>query len=198
MLKRVGSLSLSLILLAGCGEKEKYETEDLQASDPTTRNLLYAFAGESQANRKYIAFAKVAEQEGYPGIARLWRAAAAAEGIHARNHLRVLGIVKSTEGNLQGAVEGEQDEFTTMYPKFIKTAEEAGRKDAAQSMEWAFKVEQLHYNMFLADLDELKKGEKPADAYYWVCRVCGNTVPDAPPEKCDICGSPQSKFFEID
>ncbi|MBS0649479.1 MAG: rubrerythrin family protein [Verrucomicrobia bacterium] len=199
MLKKVCSLSLSLVLLTGCGEKEKYaETEDLQARDPTTKNLLYAFAGECQANRKYLAFAKVADQEGYPGVARLWRAAAAAEAIHARNHLDVLGLVKSTEGNLQGAVEGEQDEFTTMYPKFIKTAEEAGRKDAAQSMQWAFKVEQLHYNMFLADLDELKKGENPADSNYWVCRVCGNTVPDAPPEQCDICGSPQSNFFKID
>ena len=204
MLKRVyvASLYLALILLVGCKEnavesKEGAEAEDIQAKDQTTKDLLYALSGESQANRKYRAFAKVADQEGYPGIARLWRAAAAAEAIHAKNHMKALGMIKSTEKNLSGAVEGEQNEFTTMYPRFIKTAEEAGRKDAALSMERAFKVEQLHYKMFLADLDDLKKSMKPADTYYWVCSVCGNTVADAPQEICSICGSPKNKFFEV-
>lgn len=200
---RIFSPLLTLILLStGCNgyadtaQENEAESESI-AQDQTTKDLLYAFAGESQANRKYTAFAEVADKEGYPGIARLWRAAAAAEAIHAKNHLKALGMIKSTQDNLSGAIAGEQDEFKTMYPKFIKTAEEAGKKEAATSMERAFKVEQLHFKMFSGDLADLKKGVKPADVSYWVCSVCGNTVPKKPPEKCEICGSPKDRFFEV-
>lgn len=165
--------------------------------DQTTKNLEAALAGECQANRKYLAFAEIADKEGYPAVARLWRAAAAAEAIHANNHMKVLGMLKSTEENLKGAVTGEQYEFQTMYPKFIKIAQEAGNKEAATSMEYAFKVEQLHHKMFKEDLKDLEEHKHPELVAYWVCGVCGNTVPKSPPEICPICGSPKSKFFEV-
>lgn len=193
---------LSLFLLpAGCQKSKQTndsetETENVGKEDQTTKDLLYALAGEGEANRKYLAFAEIAEQQGYPQVARLWRAAAAAEAIHAKNHMRALGMLNSTQENLKSAVEGEQNEFTTMYPRFIKTAEQAGRKDAAQSMEWAFKVEQLHHAMFRADLEDLMHGKKPASQVYWVCSVCGNTVAGTPPKQCNICGT-KNKFFEV-
>lgn len=171
--------------------------EKAKAKDQTTKDLEFALAGECEANRKYTAFAEIADQQGQPQVARLWRAAAAAEGIHAKNHMKALGMLKTTEQNLAGAVEGEQYEFNTMYPKMVKTAKEAGRKDAAQSMEWAFTVEKLHHKMFQTDLDDLKNGKRPADVSYWVCSVCGNTVAEKAPEKCNICGSLKDKFFEV-
>jgi rubrerythrin len=191
------AIMISLTSCQNNSEISNPETEEDQTSDQTTKDLRYALAGECQANRKYIAFAEIADSQGYPGIARLWRAAAAAEAIHARNHMKALGMLKSTEENLTGAVEGEQGEFSTMYPTFIATAEKAGRSDAAQSFDRAFKVEQIHYKLFLADLNELKKGEQPPAINYWVCSICGNTVPETPPNVCDICGSPKNKFFEV-
>lgn len=200
----VAAFLASLLSLKGCSSQatdvameSENETQDMQGQDQTTKDLQFALAGEGEANRKYTAFAEIADQQGYPQVARLWRAAAAAEAIHAKNHMQVLGLLKSTEQNLEGAVKGEQYEFTTMYPRFIRTAQEAGKLDAAKSMEWAFKVEQLHHKMFQADLDALKKGQHPLNATYWVCATCGNTVPEQPPEKCTICGSPKYKFFEV-
>lgn len=175
----------------------KNDAELTEKKDQTTKNLEYALSGECQANRKYLAFAEIADKEGYPAVARLWRAAAAAEAIHANNHMRVLGMLKSTEGNLRSAVTGEQYEFETMYPEFVKTAKEAGKPEAAKSMEYAFKVEQLHHKMFKEDLKELEEHKRPELVAYWVCSVCGNTVPKSPPEICPICSSPKSKFFEI-
>lgn len=192
---------VSTLAITSCGTQSTdiaMETEhETQAQDQTTKDLEYALAGECQANRKYTAFAEIADQQGHPQVARLWRAAAAAEAIHARNHMKELGMLKSTEQNLEGAVEGEQYEFTTMYPRFIKTAEDAGKQGAARSMEWAFKVEQLHHKMFQRDLDDLKSGQRPPNVAYWVCSTCGNTVPEKAPEICPICGSPKNKFFEV-
>lgn len=178
-------------------DDSEIDAELIKNKDQTIKNLEYALAGECQANRKYLAFAEIATKEGYPAVATLWRAAAAAEAIHANNHMRVLGILKSTKENLISAVTGEQNEFETMYPKFIKIAKDAGNPEAAKSMEYAFKVEQLHHKMFKEDLKELEQNKKPELVAYWICGVCGNTVPKSPPEKCSICGSPKSKFFEI-
>ncbi len=193
-----------VLALSACQKQSRHavatadaENEKVQAEDQTTKDLMFALAGECEANRKYMAYSIIADQEGYPQIARLWRAAAAAEAIHASNHMHALDMLKTTQQNLEGAVEGEQYEFTTMYPRFIKTAKDAGRTEAAQSMEWAFEVEQLHHKMFQADLDELKKGEQPIQVAYWVCGICGNTVQKMAPEVCNICGSPKSMFFEV-
>lgn len=190
----------SSLALSGCHSekpKKSEESEVTEAKDQTTKNLETALAGEGEANRKYTVYAEIADKEGYPSVARLWRAAAAAEGIHAKNHMKVLGMLNNTESNLRSAVTGEQYEFTTMYPKFIKTAEEAGNMAAAQSMKYAFEVEQLHYKMFEKDLKDLEEGKKPELVPYWVCGVCGNTVPKSPPEVCPICGSPRKVFFEV-
>ncbi len=185
------------VLFAACGDEPKESDKKKLYKEETTVNLEHALSGEGEANRKYASFAEIADKEGYPQVARLWRAASAAEGIHARNHMKVLGMLNSTKENLKNAVEGEQYEFNVMYPKFVEIARKAGRDDAAQSMEWAYKVERLHHEMFLADLKDLQEGKKPKETPYWVCSVCGNTVPGSPPEKCPICGAPKDKFFEV-
>jgi rubrerythrin len=165
--------------------------------DNVTQVLDFSFAGEAMANQKYMAYAKVAVKEGYAGVAKLYKAAAVAESIHARNYMNLLGMIKTTKENLEQSIGGEQYEFTTMYPDYIKTAEDAGNKDAAQKLGWAFQVEKKHYNMFSDDLAMMNKGQSPAVADFWVCFTCGNTVMDKAPATCDVCGSPQDKFFEI-
>ncbi len=157
-----------------------------------------AFAGESQANHRYLAFAKKAEQEGRPQVARLFRAAADAETIHAMNHLKAMDGVKSTEENLQEAVRGETREFTDMYPGMILRAEKAGKSMAVSSFTDANKVEKIHAGMYEEAMQAVKKGKdlEPADMY--VCQVCGNTVKGEPPGTCPICGMPKSKFKKIE
>ena len=157
-----------------------------------------SFSGEARANRKYKAFAKIADKEDYEGVAKLYRAAAAAEGIHAKNYMKLLGVLGTTKENLESSVEGEDYEFTTMYPKFIAAAKKEGNLDAAQKLEWAFKVEQKHYNYFKQDLAEIKQGKKPADVDYYVCKVCGNTLAQKPTGNCDVCGASKDQFFEVD
>lgn len=173
------------------------DEENAALKDQTTKNLESAFAGECEATKKYQIFAEIADKEGFPAVARLWRAASAAEAIHAKNHMKVLGMLKSTEENLRSAVTGEQYEFQNMYPEYIKTAKEAGNQAAATSMEYAFKVEQIHHQMFKEDLKDLEEHKKPELVTYWVCGVCGNTVSKTPPEVCPICKSPKSSFIEI-
>jgi len=163
----------------------------------TTKNLEAAFAGESQANRRYLFFAQKAETEGRMNIARLFRAAADAETVHARNHLDALAKVLSTKENLQAAVAGEHYEFTKMYPGFIEKAQSDGDKKAARSFDLANKVEQVHHGLFQAALQAVDKGDV-ADKPVFVCQVCGNTVEGSPPDKCPICGSPKSVFKKID
>lgn len=187
----------SKIALEADEEDIKKNPTEMSYKEQTINNLKDALSGECQANRKYLAFSEIADKEGFPGVARLWRAAAAAEAIHANNHMKALGMLKSTKENLQGAVTGEQYEFETMYPQFIKVAKESGNLEAAKSMEYAFKVEQLHHKMFKEDLKDLEERKQPELVVYWICRTCGNTVPKSPPEICPICGSPKSQFFEI-
>lgn len=163
----------------------------------TTKNLEAAFAGESQANRRYLFFAQKAEAEGRKHTARLFRAAADAETVHARNHFDVLEQVLSTKENLQAAVAGEHYEFTSMYPGFIDKAQSEGDKRAARSFDLANKVEQVHHGLFQNALQAVDRGDI-ADKPIFVCQVCGNTVEGSPPDKCPICGSPKSVFKEID
>ena len=163
----------------------------------TADNLQAAFAGESQANRKYLAFAKKADAEGLPQIARLFRAAAEAETVHARNHLRVLGEIKSDKENLGAAIGGEHYEFTTMYPGFIDQAKKENNKAATSSFDMANKVEQIHHKLFQAALKNLETGKALKDTTYYVCPVCGNTVEGEAPDRCPICNTPGSKFKKI-
>ncbi len=164
----------------------------------TKENLGFAFAGESQASRKYTYFAEKADQEGHKRVARLFRAAAEAETVHARNHLKVMQGIKSTKENLEAAIGGENHEFTEMYPEFIKTANTEGEKKAADSFDLANKVEKIHHGLFQKALKSLEVKESPADKPFFVCQVCGNTIEGEAPEKCPVCGSPRRMFKIID
>jgi len=164
----------------------------------TNENLQEAFAGESQANRRYLFFAEKADEAGDKQIARLFRAAAEAETVHARNHLRVLGEIKSHKENLEAAVGGENYEFTQMYPGFIEQAKKENNKAAANSFALANKVEQIHHKLFREALDSLESGKPFRDVPYFVCQVCGNTVEGEAPERCPICGAPKSRFKKVD
>lgn len=162
----------------------------------TDKNLMVAFAGESQANRKYLAFARQAEAEGYIQVAKLFKAAAEAETVHALNHLKISGNVKSTLENLDDAVSGETYEFKEMYPGFIATAKEEKSKQAEWSFDIANKVEQIHSKLFQNALAALKEKKELPKVEYYVCSVCGNTVEGEAPDKCPICGAPKEKFIK--
>ncbi|MDD4202738.1 MAG: rubrerythrin family protein [Candidatus Omnitrophica bacterium] len=163
----------------------------------TKDNLQHAFAGESQANRKYLAFSKKADAEGFSQIAKLFRAAAAAETVHAHAHLRAMNGVKTTEENLNEAVDGEAHEFKTMYPPFVKEAEKEGDKKAEISFKYALAVEEIHHHLYQEALGSIKSGNDLANKKIFVCEICGNTVYNEAPEKCPICGAPKGKFVEI-
>lgn len=163
----------------------------------TIDNLKGAFAGESQANRKYLAFAKKAEADGYPQIARLFRAAAEAETVHAHAHLRVMGGVKSTGENLQAAIEGEGFEFTKMYPEYVAEAEKEGNKAALNSFKFAMAVEKVHHGLYTEALKSFQSGKDLPAAPIFVCDVCGYTVAGDVPDKCPVCGAKRERFFEV-
>ena len=187
----------------------------------TTENLQEAFAGESQAHRKYLAFAKKAEQDGLAQVAKLFRAAAEAETVHAHAHLRVmggkrcragagaetvhahahfrvLGGVKSTAENVQAAIDGEGFEYKEMYPKFLAEAQSEGNKAAEVSIKNALAVEEIHYGLYSDALEKLNAGEDMAASAIVVCGICGNTILGDAPDKCPVCGAPQSKFEEVE
>jgi rubrerythrin len=163
----------------------------------TMDNLKAAFAGESQANRKYLAFAKKAESDGRPEIAKLFRAAAEAETVHAHAHLRVMGGIRETAQNLEEAIAGEGHEFETMYPGFIAEAEKEGNKPATISFKNAMAVEEIHHGLYTEALSTLKAGKDLPAKQIFVCAICGNTVLGSAPDKCPVCGAPKAKFFEI-
>ncbi len=159
----------------------------------TAENLQEAFAGESQANRKYLAFAKQADKDGYPQAARLFRAAAAAETVHAHAHLKAMKGIGTTAENLQEAINGETHEFTKMYPDMIKAAEAEGQKAAARSFRYANEVEKTHAALYQKALNDL---ENPEECDYYVCSVCGHTHEKEAPEKCPVCGANAKAFFK--
>lgn len=164
----------------------------------TIENLRDAFSEESQANKKYLAFAIRADQDTLPQIARLFRATADSENVHALNHLRILKEVGSTEENLRAAVEGETHEFQKVYPKFLKEAKKEKRADAAWSFDVANKVEEIHSTLYSKIIETLRTGGRPIMAAYYVCQACGNTVEKEAPDKCPICSSSKDKFKEIE
>jgi len=159
----------------------------------TEKNLKDAFAGESQANRKYLAYAKKAEQEGHKQAAKLFRAAAAAETIHAHNHLRELGVVRSTKENLQDAINGESYEFQNMYPQMIADAKAEGNNGALKSFNYANEVEKVHAALYKKVMDSLGRN---VDTDYYVCSVCGYTAEGSAPDVCPVCGSKKQAFMK--
>jgi rubrerythrin len=161
----------------------------------TEQNLKDAFAGESQANRKYLAFAEKAKREGYPQVAKLFRAAAEAETVHAHSHLRSLKEVKSTAENLQEAIAGETYEFKSMYPLMIEDAKAENESAAARSFTYANAVEKVHAELYQKALDNLDNLE---EVDYYVCPVCGYTCETAPPDVCPVCGAKAKVFFKVD
>ncbi len=164
----------------------------------TTDNLKEAFAGESQANRKYLAFAKKADSDGFPQVAKLFRAAAAAETVHAHAHLRALEGIKETAVNLQEAAEGEGFEFREMYPPFIEEASKEGNQKAEISFKFANAVEEIHYGLYNEALESVKAGNDLPGKSIYVCEICGNTVYDEAPDKCPVCNAPKTQFKEIE
>ena len=158
--------------------------------------LKEAFAGESQANRKYLAFAKKADEEGYPQAGRLFRAAAEAETVHAHAHLRAWKGVGATTDNLKAAVAGETHEFTHMYPEMIEAARAEANKEAERTFTYANEVEKVHAALYQKLLDVL--GSPQGDYPYWVCPVCGYTAEKEHPERCPVCNAKGDRFLKID
>ena len=161
----------------------------------TENNLLEAFAGESQANRKYLAFADKADAEGHKQIAKLFRAAAAAETVHAHAHLRALGGIKSTKENLQEAIDGETHEFTSMYPQMMEEAGSEGFDSALRSFDLANTVAKVHADLYRAALENFGSNR---DVDYYVCKVCGNTHEGEPDGPCSVCQAGPIAFFKVD
>ena len=164
----------------------------------TSDNLQTAFAGESQANRKYLAFAQKADQDGLPGVARLFRAAAAAETIHAINHFKALDGIRSTAENLEAAIGGENYEVVSMYPPMLAEAEAAGEKRAARSFNWALEVEKVHEALYRKAAEAVTRGEDAPVVDYYVCPVCGYTHEGPMTDKCPVCGAPPEKFQKVE
>ena len=164
----------------------------------TKENLAGAFAGESQANRKYLAFAKAADVEGFPQVARLFRAAAHAETVHAHAHLRAMGGIHKTERNLEEAVAGEGFEFQQMYPPYLEEAKREGDRLAEISFRNALAVEEVHHGLYLGALEAVKGGKDLAARPVYVCEICGHTVYDGAPDKCQVCMAPKERFTRID
>ena len=163
----------------------------------TIENAKEAFAGESQANRKYQAFSEKAADEGFKNIATLYKAASEAEAIHAKKLLKVLAAIEPTAKNLEVSIAGETHEFTHMYPDFVKVAEAEGRSDALLAFTHAMKAEQVHANLYKKALDALKAGHDLGREKIFLCPVCGNIEIGKAPDKCPICGVFGKQFREI-
>jgi rubrerythrin len=158
--------------------------------------LREAFAGESQANRRYLAFAAKADQEGFPQVARMFRAAAEAETVHAHNHLRALNGIRSTKENLLEAIAGETHEFKKMYPEMIEAGKAEGNKAAERSFNFANEVEKIHAALYQKLSDNLEKAQE--NYSYYVCPVCGYTAEKEAPRTCPVCGTKGSAFKRVD
>jgi rubrerythrin len=161
-------------------------------------NLQAAFAGESQASRKYLYFADKAEKEGHPNIAKLFRAASDAETVHARNHLGAMSGIGSTQDNVKAAIEGEHYEFTKMYPEFIEKAKAEKNNAALLTFDWANQVEQVHHQLYQKALQALQSGKPLEKKNIYVCQNCGNTVEGEAPDKCPVCSKPKDWFKKIE
>jgi rubrerythrin len=160
----------------------------------TEKSLQEAFAGESQAHMKYLIFSEKAEKEGYPNIARLFKAIAYAEQVHATNHARQLGMIKDTAENLDTYVVAETYEVEEMYPAFMAIAKLQGEKGAELSMHYAIEAEKIHAELYRKAKQEVSKGKDLEISEVYICPVCGYTHKGEPPEKCPVCGVSSAKF----
>jgi len=173
-------------------EDFNHKEDKSMSENKTFDNLMEAFAGEAQANRKYLAYAKKAEKDGNLNAAKLFRAASDAETLHALKHFEVAGKIGSTVDNLKDAVAGETHEYKDMYPDFVKEAEAAGNKAALMSFTFAMKAEEVHARLYQEALENLGQTE---EVFYYLCPVCGN-IEKVRPDKCSICGVPGDKFIK--
>ncbi len=162
-----------------------------------TDDLKAAFAGESRANRMYTAFSKKADEQGLPRVAKLFRAAAEAETVHALAHFKAMGAVEDTAENLRTAIAGEGEEFKKMYPEFLERAKKENHKPAEVSFKNALAVEEIHHGLYSKALEAVQSGADLEESRIFVCTVCGNTVEGAAPEKCGVCGVGKEKFIEV-
>ncbi len=163
-------------------------------SDQTSKNLKEAFAGESQANRRYIAFSQKAAQDGLPNVARLFRAVAESETIHALNHLKAAGGLKSTLENIKEAWKGEKEEYTSMYPMFMDQAKRDANNEALKTFFWANEAEKVHGEFYERALKAVEKGGDVEVGELYICGKCGYTVESKVPDKCPICGAGKEMF----
>ncbi len=178
---------------------------------PMTRDALASsFGGESMAHMRYVLFADKAEKEGFPNVARLFRAIAFAERVHANNHFNILSELKgdlkvvagatfgpgSTSKNLELAIMGEEFEVNEMYPAYIAIAEQQGEKRAVNSLKWALEAEKIHAELYRRAKEHVDRGEDyPIEGKVWICPVCGHThVGPEPPERCPVCGAPGERY----
>lgn len=187
------AIVLSAVAASGLGAASTHEAAAKVAPD-TSANLMDAFAGESQATRKYEIYAEQAEKEGFPQVAKLFRANAAAEKIHARNHLKSVGKLGNTMQNLQDAMNGESYEAQKMYPAMVETANMEGKKEIANYFKWAGEAEAGHAKLYKAALDA--KG-KLASSDYYVCELCGHTHAGQAPKTCPVCKASSTVFFKV-
>lgn len=162
----------------------------------TFDHLREAFAGESQANQKYRAFAKQAEKDGFPNIAKLFRTTAEAERVHAEGHLKALGKIGSTAENLQAAIDGETYEYTEMYPPMLALAEATENK-AKRMFKYAVKAEEVHAQLYAMALEAAKRGEDLSETVFYLCPICGHIELGEPPETCPICGAKAKVFVQV-
>ncbi|GAB1476957.1 ferritin family protein [Bacillota bacterium] len=162
------------------------------SENKTLENLMAAFAGESQANRKYTAYSRKAEKDGKLNAAKLFRAAADAETLHALKHFEVAGKIGSTADNLNDGIAGETYEYKEMYPDFVKEAEAEGNKAALMSFNFAMKAEEVHAGLYKDALDNIDQTE---EVFYYLCPVCGN-IEKSRPDRCFICGVTGDKFIK--
>lgn len=160
----------------------------------TEDNLWAAFSGESQAHMKYLIFAEAAERENLPNIARLFRAIAYAEQVHATNHLRNLGGIGETGENLKAAIEGENHEVEEMYPAFDAVAKLQGEQGAVRSIHYALEAEKIHASMYEKARQAVLSGKDSQIGELFICPVCGYTYEGSPPERCPVCNAPGSSF----
>ncbi|MBN1897612.1 MAG: rubrerythrin family protein [Spirochaetes bacterium] len=160
----------------------------------TEKSLNEAFAGESMAHMKYMAFSDVAKKEGLSNIARLFKAIAYAEQVHAINHARNLGLIKETKDNLDTAINGETFEVDEMYPVYDAVAKLQDEKGAQTSIHYALEAEKIHagYYQMAKDAVENSKDTDIGDVY--ICPVCGYTHIDEPPDRCPVCSAPKNTF----
>ena len=164
----------------------------------TKENAMEAFAGESQANRKYSAFAEKAKDEGFTNVAKLFTAASEAEAIHAKRLLKVLGSIGKTEDNLKGSVAGETHEYTEMYPGFVKEGDAEKQSDAVLAFTYAMKAEEVHANLYKEALKAISGGHDLSGQRVLLCPICGNIFRGEPPERCPICSAFKKVFREIE